>query len=136
MKQAEDDGVVCEFLTNPVEVLGDGKKVTAVKCEVMELGEPDESGRRKPVGTGTYKEIACDYIISAIGQIPDMSVYNVGKIVTDHGYIKGVESFGEAFKTSVDNIYTGGDITKGAKTIGVAVKCGKDFAKHIIEISK
>lgn len=134
MKQAEDDGVVCEFLTNPVEVIGKDGKVVACKCEVMELGEPDESGRRKPVGTGTYKEIACDYIISAIGQIPDMDVYNVGKIATDHGYIKAAAQYGEAFQTNVENIYTGGDIVKGAKTIGVAVKCGKDFAKHIIEI--
>ena len=132
MQQAEGDGVVCEFLTNPVEVLGENGKVTAVKCEIMELGEPDESGRRKPVGTGKYKEIKCDYVISAIGQIPDMAVYNVGKIETDHGYIKAVSSEGESFQTSVANIYTGGDIVKGAKTIGVALKCGKDFAKMVI----
>ena len=133
MKQAEGDGVELKFLTNPVEVIGDGGKVKACKCEIMELGEPDESGRRRPVGTGKYEVIDCDYVISAIGQIPDSSVWNVGKIETDHGYIKAVSNVGESFKTSVDNIYTGGDIVKGAKTIGVAVKCGKDFAKMVIE---
>ena len=61
-----------------------------------------------------------------------MAVYNVGKIETDHGYIKAVSSEGESFQTSVANIYTGGDIVKGAKTIGVALKCGKDFAKMVI----
>ena len=132
MKQAEDDGVIMKFLTNPVEVYGKDGKVCGVKCEIMELGEPDESGRRRPVGTGKYEDIACDYVISAIGQIPDSSVWNVGKIETDHGYVKSVANEGESFQTSGSNIYTGGDIVKGAKTIGVAVKCGKDFAKMII----
>jgi NADPH-dependent glutamate synthase beta subunit-like oxidoreductase len=132
MDQAEGDGVIMQFLNNPVEVLGKDGKVCAVKCEVMELSEPDESGRKKPVGTGKFVTIDCDYIISAIGQIPDMDVYNVGKLTTDHGYLKAVANTGEAFQTSVDNIYTGGDIVKGAKTIGVALKCGKDFAKLVI----
>ena len=132
MKQAEDDGVIMKFLTNPVEVYGKDGKVCGVKCEIMELGEPDASGRRRPVGTGKYEDIACDYVISAIGQIPDSSVWNVGKIETDHGYVKAVANEGESFQTSVSNIYTGGDIVKGAKTIGVAVKCAKDFAKMII----
>ncbi len=131
LKQAEDDGVALEFLTNPVEVIGDGK-VEKVKCEIMKLGEPDESGRRRPVGTGEYKIIDCDYVLSAIGQAPDMSIYNVGKLETDHGYLKAKANYDEAFQTSVDNIFTGGDIVKGAKTIGVALKCGKDFAKYVI----
>ena len=98
----------------------------------MKLGEPDESGRRRPVGTGEYKIIDCDYVLSAIGQAPDMSIYNVGKLETDHGYLKAKANYDEAFQTSVDNIFTGGDIVKGAKTIGVALKCGKDFAKYVI----
>lgn len=132
MNQAEGDGVELQFLTNPVEIIGENGKVKACKCEVMELGEPDASGRRKPVGTGKFIEIPCDYVISAIGQVPDMAVWNVGKIETDHGYIKAVNNFGEAFQSSVSNIFTGGDIVKGAKTIGVALKCGKDFAKYVI----
>lgn len=132
MDQAEGDGVIMQFLNNPVEVLGENGKVKAVKCEVMELGEPDESGRRKPVGTGKYEIIECSYVISAIGQVPDMDVYNTGDITTDHGYIKAVANVGEAFQTSIPNVYTGGDIVKGAKTIGVALKCGKDFAKLVI----
>lgn len=135
MSQAEGDGVELKFLTNPVEILGQDK-VEAVKCEVMTLGEPDASGRKSPVGTGEYITIPCDYVISAIGQIPDNSVWNVGKIETDHGYIKAVKNYGEAFETSVSNIFTGGDIVKGAKTIGVALKCGMDFAKHVIALAE
>jgi len=132
MNQAEADGVELKFLTNPVEIIGQDNKVSACKCEVMELGEPDESGRRSPKGTGEYVTIPCDYVISAIGQIPDSNVWNVGQIQTDHGYIHAVNNYGEAFQTSVSNIFTGGDIVKGAKTIGVALKCGKDFAKYVI----
>ncbi len=131
MNQAEGDGVELKFLTNPVEINGTDK-VESVKCEVMELGEADDTGRRKPVGTGKYIDIKCDYVISAIGQIPDESVWNVGKIQTNHGYVEAVNSYGEAIQTNIPNIFTGGDIVKGAKTIGVALKCGKDFAKYVL----
>ena len=133
MKDAEKDGVELKFLNNPVELITENGKLVAVKYEVMKLGDLDESGRRRPVGTGKYEIMNCDYIISAIGQIPDNNVWNAGVIETDHGYIKGIKNYGEAFETSVSNIFTGGDIIKGAKTIGVATKCGKDFAKYVIE---
>ena len=132
MADAEKDGVELKFLSNPVELISKDNKLVAVKYEIMELGEKDESGRRSPVGTGKYETINADYIISAIGQIPDNDVWNAGVIQTSHGYIKVVKNYGEAFETSVPNIFTGGDIIKGAKTIGVASKCGRDFANYII----
>ena len=133
MKDAEKDGVELKFLSNPVELIAKDGRLSEVKYEVMKLGDLDESGRRRPVGTGVYETIKADYIISAIGQIPDKNVWNAGVIETDHGYIKGIKNYGEAFETSVSNIFTGGDIIKGAKTIGVATKCGRDFAKYVIE---
>ena len=133
MKDAEKDGVELKFLSNPVELIAKDGRLSEVKYEVMKLGDLDESGRRRPVGTGVYETIKADYIISAIGQIPDKNVWNAGVIETDHGYIKGIKNYGEAFETSVSNIFTGGDIIKGAKTIGVATKCGKDFAKYVLE---
>jgi phosphate butyryltransferase len=132
MIDAEKDGVELKFLSNPVELISENNKLKAVKYEVMVLGDKDESGRRRPVGTGKFETINADYIISAIGQIPDESVWNAGVIETDHGYIKGIKNYGEAFETSVSNIFTGGDIIKGAKTIGVASKCGRDFASYVI----
>ena len=133
MEDAEKDGVELKFLSNPVELISKDNKLVSVKYEVMKLGDKDESGRRRPVGTGIYETIKADYIISAIGQIPDNDVWNAGVIETDHGYIKASKNYGEAFETSVSNIFCGGDIIKGAKTIGVASKCGKDFAKYVIE---
>jgi NADPH-dependent glutamate synthase beta subunit-like oxidoreductase len=133
MKDAEKDGVELKFLSNPVELITKDGKLSQVKYEVMKLGDLDDSGRRKPVGTGVYETINADYIISAIGQTPDESVWNAKVIETDHGYIKASKSYGEAFETNVPKIFTGGDIIKGAKTIGVATKCGKDFAKYVIE---
>ena len=132
MEDAEKEGVELKFLSNPVELISKDNKLVSVKYEVMKLGDKDESGRRRPVGTGQYETINADYIISAIGQIPDESVWNAGVIETDHGYIKGIKNYGEAFETSVSNIFTGGDIIKGAKTSGVATKCGRDFASYVI----
>ena len=133
MKDAEKDGVILKFLSNPVELISENGKLKTVKYEVMKLGDMDESGRRRPVGTGVYETIDADYIISAIGQTPDESVWNAKVIETDHGYIKAKKNYGEAFETNIPNIFTGGDIIKGAKTIGVATKCGKDFAKYVLE---
>ena len=129
INDAINEGVEFKFLTNPVEVLG-SDKVTGVKCEVMKLTEPDESGRRRPVGTNEYINIDCDYIISAIGQIPD-DIYDSKIIETDHNYIKATN-----LKTNVDNIFVGGDIYLGAKTVVQAMRCGRDVASYIIELEK
>ena len=129
LEETIEEGVECKFLTNPVEIIGQDH-VEAVKCEIMTLGEPDASGRRAPIGTNEYVTIPCDYVIAAIGQIPDKSIYDVGEIENDKGYLKAVDG---SYQTSISNVYTGGDILLGAKTIGAAVKCGSDFAKIIIE---
>lgn len=129
LNETIEEGVECKFLTNPVEILGTDH-VTGVKCEIMELGEPDASGRRSPVGTGKYTTIDCDYVIAAIGQIPDKAIYDSNVIKNDKGYLVAVDG---AYQTSIPNVYTGGDILLGAKTIGAAVKCGNDFAKIVLE---
>lgn len=124
--EAVEDGVEFKFLTNPTEVLGD-TRVRGVRCEIMKLLEPDESGRRRPAGTGEYTDISCDFIISAIGQIPE-DIYNEGILKTDCGYLCA-----ENLKTNVDKIYTGGDIYLGAKTVVEAMRCGRDFARRVLE---
>lgn len=132
INDAIEEGVVFKFLTNPVEVYNTDGHVKGCKCEVMELGEPDASGRRKPVGTGTYVDMPCDFIISAIGQVPDKDMFDANTITTDHGYVVADETL----KTSVDGIYTGGDIFLGAQTVVKAMKNGRDFAKMVIEAAK
>lgn len=125
IEEAMQEGVEFKFLTNPVEIIIDNNQVKAVKCEIMELTEPDESGRRKPVGTGKYEVIECNNIISAIGQVPN-KIFK--EIKEDHGYLVCDE-----MKTSIEHIYAGGDIVLGAKTVVLAQKTGRIAAKHILE---
>lgn len=122
---AEDEGVQFHFLKNPVEILGT-EQVTGVRVEIMELGTPDSSGRRRPVGTGVYEEIACNGIIRAIGQDPE-NIYDKSILATDHNYLVC-----EDLKTNIDGIYAGGDIVLGAKTVVEAMVCGRKVAELIL----
>ena len=123
-----------ESLCNPVEILADDNGfVTALRCVKMELGEPDASGRRKPVVVpGSEFDIPCDVVIIAIGNTPnplipsttpDINVSKWGTIVTD-------ETTG---RTSKKFVYAGGDIVTGAATVILAMGAGKIAAKSIIE---
>lgn len=124
--EAKLEGIEFKFLTNPVEILEENNQLN-VKCEVMVLGEPDASGRPRPVGSNQFINIKCDQIISAIGQVPN-KIFSDKYFKTDHGYLVC-----DNFKTSVDHIYAGGDIVLGAKTVVEAQKCGRIVAKMILE---
>lgn len=126
IEDAKNEGVEFKFLTNPVEILGNDH-VTGVKCEIMQLSDPDETGRKKPIGSNEFIELNCDYIISAIGQMPE-NIFDSNKIELNHGYIVG-----DNLKTNIEGIYTGGDIYLGAQTVVKAMKNGRDFAKIVIE---
>ncbi|MBD5390855.1 NAD(P)-dependent oxidoreductase [bacterium] len=124
--QAEDEGVFFQFLNAPVEIVGNGR-VTGLKVEEMKLGEPDASGRRRPVGTGKYCHISCNTIISAIGQDPD-NIYDTGELMVDHNYLVA-----ENLETNIPGIYAGGDIVLGAKTVVEAMECGRKVAQSILK---
>jgi glutamate synthase (NADPH) small chain len=128
---AEQEGVRFEFLAAPVEVLGDEHGwVRGVRCVRMELGEPDDSGRRRPVPVpGSEFEIACDMVVVAIGtranpvltqSAPDLALNRWGYIVTD-----------ENGMTSIPGIFAGGDIVRGAATVILAMGDGKRSAGAI-----
>ncbi|MDE5855941.1 MAG: FAD-dependent oxidoreductase, partial [Anaeroplasmataceae bacterium] len=123
--EAEAEGVIFQFLNAPVEVLGKDK-VKGLRVEEMELGEPDASGRRRPVGTGKFCEISCDAIISAIGQDPE-DIYDLGNFETDYKYLVC-----DDLKTNIKDIYAGGDIVLGAKTVVEAMDCGRKVAQKIL----
>ncbi len=125
IEEAMQEGVEFKFLTNPVEVISESGIVKGIKCEIMELGDLDESGRRKPMGSGKFIEIPCDNIISAIGQVPEPLFKNMFKV--DKGYLVC-----DDMQTSVPHIYAGGDIVLGAKTVVEAQKCGRIAAKRIL----
>lgn len=131
VKHAEQEGVTFELLVNPVEVLGtsDGW-VRAVKCVRMELGEPDASGRRRPVEIeGSEFEIPCEVFIEAIGTRSNpLLTQTTPELKTNKwGYIE----IDERGMTSVPGVFAGGDIVRGAATVILAMGDGKRAAASI-----
>ena len=124
--EAEAEGVKIRFLSAPVEISGEGK-VESLKVELMELGEADAKGRRKPVGTGKFESIAVDSVISAIGQkvalggIAEFKTNSNGTVVAD----------AKTYQTSVADVFAGGDVVTGPKFAIDAIAAGKEGAISI-----
>lgn len=137
---AVEEGVVFNFLTAPLEYLayeGDDKArmgtLVGIKCIRMELGEPDESGRRCPREVpGSEFNLECDAIIEAIGQSSNRVLLDAWPQLQTRkgGYIVATEPEGA---TSVDGVYAGGDIVTGAATVILAMGAGRDSAIAIDE---
>jgi len=129
---AEEEGVVFHFLTLPVRVLGNKEgKVTGMECIKMKLGEPDESGRRRPIPIeGSNFTLEVDMVIDAIGTMANPIIANSaqGVEVNKWGYFKIDE---KTKMTTCDGIFAGGDIVRGAATVISAVGDGKVAARSI-----
>jgi len=125
IKEAQEEGVIFKFLTNPVEIHSEDGKVCGMTLQLMELGEPDASGRRRPVAIeGKTKYIALDSVIMAIGQKLDSTDFKEIEL-TQRGTISADE---DTFETNLDGVFAIGDATnKGASiaiaAIGEAHKC-------------
>lgn len=129
---AEEEGIIFDFLTNPVSILGDSSNnVTGLRCIRMELGEPDNSGRRKPFPVkGSDFDIAADTVIMALGTSPNPLVFfnskgldrnSDGTVMADH----------ETGRTTKKRVWAGGDIVTGAATVISAMGAGKRAAADI-----
>ncbi len=126
VREAVAEGVQFHYLTAPVEIVGEGGKVTALKAEIMELGEPGADGRRKPVGTGKYEMIAADSVISAVGQVIDWGGLDVGALqTTDRGT---AVADGLTYQTAQSDIFVGGDCYTGPRFAIDAIAAGKEAA--------
>lgn len=129
VKHAEEEGIVFQLLTNPVRYIGDKDGwVTGVECQRMELGEPDDSGRRRPVPVkGSEFVIPCDVAIPAIGTRANPLLTNATPDLklNKWGYIQAVDPYG---KTSKEGVWAGGDIIRGAATVILAMGDGKKSA--------
>ena len=126
VKEAMEEGVQFRFLTAPVEILGADGKVTGIRVERMTLGEPDEKGRRKPIGTGEFETIAVDSVIGAIGQTVDWGTLDTGALVTTK---KGTaEADALTYQTAQPDIFVGGDCYTGPKFAIDAIAAGKEAA--------
>jgi glutamate synthase (NADPH/NADH) small chain len=133
-ENAEEEGIHFQLLTNPVRFLGNDRQlVSGVECLRMELGEEDESGRRRPVPIeGSEFVIPIDTVVIAIGQSPNPLIQQTteGLDTTRWGTIVADE---ETMQTSLDGIYAGGDVVSGAATVISAMGAGRKAAAAILE---
>ncbi|MDY6103958.1 MAG: NADPH-dependent glutamate synthase [Acetatifactor sp.] len=131
---AKEEGIIFDLLTNPIEILADEKGwVTGMKCIKMELGEPDESGRRRPVEVaGSEFVMELDTVIMSLGTSPNplISSTTEGLEVNKWKCIVADENNG---KTTKEGVYAGGDAVTGAATVILAMGAGKAAAKGIDE---
>jgi glutamate synthase (NADPH) small chain len=131
---AEEEGIIFDFLTNPIEVLGNEQGwVTGIRCIRMELGEPDASGRRRPVPIeGSEFEMPMDTVVMALGTRPNPLVFTDAEALerTRWGTVVADESTG---RTKMERVWAGGDIVTGAATVISAMGAGRIAANDMHE---
>lgn len=131
VEHAAEEEIIFKYLTNPIEIVGDDKgNVTGIRCLEMELSEPDESGRRKPVPKENSEfVIAVDSVVMAIGNTPNplvpantdgLDIDKKGRIIVD-----------DSLETSKQLVYAGGDAVSGAATVIMAMGAGRKAAMEI-----
>ena len=134
VEHAKEEGIIFKTLNNPVEILGDENDfVKGMKCVEMELGEPDDSGRRRPVvKAGSEYILDVDCVIMSIGTSPNPLIRSTteGLETNKHGCIIAQDDSGLTTRTGV---YAGGDAVTGAATVILAMGAGKNAAKAIDE---
>ena len=132
VEHAEEEGIIFKTLSNPIEVLGDEKGyVKGMVCQEMELGEPDASGRRRPVAKeGCTFTLDVDCMIMSIGTSPNPLIHTTtpGLDTNRHGCII---TNGDDGLTTREAVYAGGDAVTGAATVILAMGAGKHAAKAI-----
>lgn len=128
--EAIEEGVEFKFLTNPAEIIGENGKVKSVKLQVMELGEPDASGRRSPVPVeGKFEYIDVDTVIGAIGQTISAEGFDAIE-KTNRGTISADEN---SFRTSLEGVFAGGDATNRGASIAIAAIGEANKAAAVID---
>jgi len=132
IKHAREEGIEMTFLANPVEIIGENCWVKKIRCLRMELGEPDDSGRRRPIAIpGSEYDIDTDIVVIAIGQGPNPVLTQTSPDIEldRRGNIKA-----DAFcRTNKKGVFAGGDIVTGAATVILAMGAGKIAAKSMDE---
>ena len=132
-EHAKDEGIIFRFLTNPIEILGENGWVVGMKCVEMELGEPDASGRRRPVvKPGSEFVLDVDAVIMSIGTSPNpmVTMTTPGLDLSKHGTVIADSETGKSSKAKV---WAGGDLVTGAATVISAMGAGKRAAVAIHE---
>jgi glutamate synthase (NADPH/NADH) small chain len=132
---AKEEGVIMDLLVNPIEILGDEKgNVIGMKCIRMELGEPDASGRRRPVEIkGSEFTMDVDTVIMSLGTSPNPLIPSTTEGLEINKW-KCIVAEDETGLTSKEKVYAGGDAVSGAATVILAMEAGKKAAKAINEM--
>lgn len=140
IRHAKEEGVIFKLLHSPNEIVGENGYVKTLQLEVMELGEPDESGRRRPISTGEIVNMDVDTVIVALGTGPNPIIQSSANeeglnLITDkYGYIIIDKETG---KTSIDGVYAGGDVAPNGESNAInAMGAGKRAACAINEYLK
>ncbi|HJX02460.1 MAG TPA: FAD-dependent oxidoreductase [Candidatus Bathyarchaeia archaeon] len=129
VEEAEHEGVKIEFLVSPKKILGEDGRVSAVECVHMELGEPDESGRRRAISiVGSEFKRETDMVILAIGEVPDVE-FLPKEILLDDGGTVWVDPV--TMETTLQGVFAGGDAVTGPATVIEAICGGKRAAESI-----
>jgi NADPH-dependent glutamate synthase beta subunit-like oxidoreductase/2,4-dienoyl-CoA reductase-like NADH-dependent reductase (Old Yellow Enzyme family) len=130
IKAAEAEGIKIIYLAAPVKVIGKNGKVTGLQCIRTKLGEPDQSGRKRPVPVeGSEFEIASDTVITAVGEVPDLSSLGAGKVVTSKKGTLLAQDVSKA--TNVAGVFACGDVVSGPATVIEAIAAGQKAAKGV-----
>jgi glutamate synthase (NADPH/NADH) small chain len=134
IENAEEEGLICKFLAAPLRFNGDEKGwVKSMECQAMELGPPDDSGRRRPIPIkGSEFTMETDTVIIAIGQTPNPIIQRTTEGLEANPK-RGTIIVDENGKTSLEGVYAGGDVATGAATVISAMGMGKNAAKAIHE---
>ena len=125
---AKLDGCKIIWLATPEEVIGANGKVTELICTLIQLGEPDASGRRSPVETDQTISLSVDMIIKAAGQIPFGDLISSNHLSNSNGKVSITNS-----STNIEGVFAGGDCVNGGKEVVDAVQAGKDGARAILD---
>lgn len=140
IRHAKEEGIVFKLLHSPVEIIGKEGYVSSMKLEVMELGEPDATGRRKPVPTGNIVEMDVDTVIVALGTGPNPIIQQSAQ---SEGLELNIDKYGyiivdpETNKTSIPMVFAGGDVAPQGESNAIrAMGAGKKAAKAINEMLK
>ncbi|MBR3309292.1 MAG: FAD-dependent oxidoreductase [Lachnospiraceae bacterium] len=129
IEEAIEEGVQFKFLTNPAEIISEGGHVKEIKLQVMELGEPDASGRRKPVPVeGKFETLEVDNVIAAIGQKVNLEGIEVE--LTNRGVISADEN---TFRTNLEGVFAVGDAIKTGDRIAIAAIGTANKAADVVD---
>jgi glutamate synthase (NADPH/NADH) small chain len=129
MNIAKLDGCEIVWLASPKEVKGVDGKVNELVCSIMELGEPDASGRRSPVDTGKTFSLEVDMVIKAAGQVPFEGIVSSSGLDNKNGKVV----INDNCATNIKGVFAGGDCVNGGKEVVDAVQAGKDGAAAILK---